>query len=209
MIGRAIQVARARLTALPAPALTVLAVALAGCASPQSYVVLLNNEDGTAGKVQVSSAAGTTVLTTPRSAALLGGTAAPPFVVSDEMLKRDFGSALAASPAAPTRFLLYFEKGGEQLTAASLADIPKIVAEVRRRAAPDISIIGHTDTTGSDDINERLGLTRARLVAGLLGEARLDADHTAIESHGKKNMLVRTPDNTDEPRNRRVEVTVR
>lgn len=186
-----------------------LALAMAGCAGPKSYVVLLSNDDGTTGKVQVTGPTGAVLLGTPRSAALLTDPVAPQFVVNDEMLKRDFGSALAAAPVRPARFLFYFEKGGEQLTAASLAEIPKVIAEVKRRPAPDISIIGHTDTTGSQESNERLGLVRAKLVASLLGEAKLDEGHTTIESHGKKNMLVPTPDNTDEPRNRRVEVTVR
>jgi outer membrane protein OmpA-like peptidoglycan-associated protein len=30
-----------------------------------------------------------------------------------------------------------------------------------------------------------------------------------VESHGKRNLLVPTPDNTEEVRNRRVEVTIR
>lgn len=184
-------------------------LALTGCASEKSYVVLLNNADGSAGKVQVTNAAGTTLISEAKTASFLEGPVAKPFVVTDKMLEKDFGSALKASPEKPATFLLQFEAGGSQLTAASQQDIPKIIAEVGRRAAPDVSIIGHTDTTGTDEANLRLGLARAKIVAGLLGDAKLDADHLSVASHGKKNMLVRTPDNTDEPRNRRVEVTVR
>lgn len=184
-------------------------MALAGCATEKSYVVLLDNGDGTAGKVQVTNAAGTTLISEAKTASYLEGPIAKPFVVTDKMLEKDFGSALKASPEKPATFLLQFESGGSQLTAASLKDIPKIIAEVGRRAAPDVSIIGHTDSTGTDEANLSLGLTRAKIVAGLLADAKLDADHLSVASHGKKNMLVRTPDNTDEPRNRRVEVTVR
>ncbi len=192
-------------------ALSVLlsVILLAGCASEKSYVVLLDNGDGTTGKVQVTNAEGTTLISEPKTASYLAGPVTKPFVVTDKMLVRDFSSALKASPEKPATFLLQFEAGGSQLTEASQQDIPKIIAEVGRRAAPDVSIIGHTDTTGTDEANLKLGLTRAKIVAGLLSEAKLDADHLSVDSHGKKNMLVRTPDNTDEPRNRRVEVTVR
>jgi len=43
----------------------------------------------------------------------------------------------------------------------------------------------------------------------LLQQNRLHVIHITIESHGEKNPLVPTPDDTEEPRNRRVEVTVR
>ena len=180
-----------------------------GCATERSYVVLLDNADGTVGKIQVTTATGTTQLSSPKFGSYLAGPVAPPFLVPDDMLAKDFGRALNASPVRPATFLLYFEAGGSKLTELSQADIPKILAEVGTRAAPDVSIIGHTDTTGNDEANLRLGLARAQLVAGMLSPAKLDADHLRIDSHGKKNMLVKTPDNTDEARNRRVEVTVR
>jgi peptidoglycan-associated lipoprotein len=140
----------------------------------------------------VTNAEGTTLISEPKTASYLAGPVTKPFVVTDKMLAQDFGSALKASPDKPTTFLLQFEAGGSQLTAASQQDIPKIIAEVARRAAPDVSIIGHTDTTGSDEANLKLGLTRAKIVAGLLSDAKLDADHLSVQSHGKKNNLVRT-----------------
>ena len=189
--------------------LLVLAVfVLAGCASP-SYVVLLDNGDQTTGKVVVTGKQGSVLLTEAKQATLFTTAQEKVFVVTDKELQRDFGRALDASPVKPSTFLLYFEAGGSQLTAASQQDIPKILAEIAGRTAPDVSIIGHTDTVGDAAGNEKLGLTRATMIAGLLAEAKLDADHLAVESHGKKNLLVPTPDETAEARNRRVEVTVR
>ena len=104
---------------------------------------------------------------------------------------------------------LYFETGGAQLTAASQALIPQVVNVVKARTAPDVSIIGHTDTEGDAELNDKLGLTRAQAIAKLLTEAGLVTDSVSVESHGKRNLLVPTPDNTAEPRNRRVEVTIR
>ena len=117
---------------------------------------------------------------------------------------------LAASPIKPVSFLLYFQVGGAKLTAESEADIGKIAEELGKRPVPDISVIGHTDTAGDDEANEKLGLQRATAIAALISSGtKIEAGKISVESHGEKNLLVPTPDNTNEPRNRRVEVTVR
>lgn len=181
---------------------------LCGCAG-KSYVVLLPNDDGTTGKVRVSTPAGTTELAQGNEGALLSGPAGKTFVVADDRIARDFGAALAASPKKPRIFPLYFETGGARLTAASQAEIPRVLEDIAGRPAPDVSIIGHTDTAGDAEANYRLGLVRARAVAEIIGTTRIAAERLTIESHGERNLLIPTPDNTDEARNRRVEVSVR
>jgi outer membrane protein OmpA-like peptidoglycan-associated protein len=80
---------------------------------------------------------------------------------------------------------------------------------VKAWKAPEVTVIGHTDTTGSTASNYQLGLERAQSVRGLLLKAGLDASLVEAESHGEADLLRSTPDNTDEPRNRRVEITIR
>ena len=179
-------------------------------ACSQSYVVLLAEDDGSLGKVHVTTQQGTTVLENNQEAVGLGKEVGKTFAVSEEQIKEDFGSALAASPQKPLSYYLYFEGGTATLTPESKADVPKIIEEiVRRRPAVDISIIGHTDTVGDDQLNAKLSLERAQSVAALFLEAMPDAGKVKVDSHGEKNLLIPTPDNTDEAKNRRVEVTVR
>ena len=197
--------------------LAAAALALFACASPppappppESYVVLLSESDGSTGKVQLTTRAGVTVLDQNRQGSNFAGPAGQTYAVSQEKIDNDFGSALAATPQQPLTFLLYFEVGGAKLNPDSEAVLPQIFRAINVRAAPDISVVGHTDTMGDDATNERLGLERARLVAALItASSRIDASKVAIESHGEKNLLVPTPDGTSEARNRRVEVTVR
>lgn len=184
-----------------------LFVGLSACS--QSYVVLLEEEDGSLGKVQVTTPKGSTVLDKNRDAVDMHAEAGKIFSVTEAKIKEDFGAALAGSPQKPQSFYLYFEGGTATLTAESLADIPKIIEEIKRRPAVDISIIGHTDTVGDAQTNARLSLERAKSVAALFTVAMPDASKVTVDSHGEKNLLVATPDNTDEPKNRRVEVTVR
>jgi outer membrane protein OmpA-like peptidoglycan-associated protein len=188
--------------------LSALALTLAGCAN-KNYVVLLPDDDGKLGRVVLSSPKGETLLSNKNQGATLGGTAGETYVVSAEQLKKDFGAALAASPQKPASYLLYFQAGAAALTAESQASLPTILEDIKGRPGADISVIGHSDTLGDAQANYQLGLIRAQSVAQLIGNSNLSADHVSVESHGEKNLLVPTPDETDEPRNRRVEVTVR
>ena len=197
-------------TLLLAATLTLLAV-LGGCASKKgtgSYVVLLRDPDGNAGKVIVQSPQGEQTLTEVFKGTALDGKREPFFVMQDQ-LQRDFGAALAAMPLPPEGFLLYFESGGAVLTAQSKAELQQVLERTRARPSPDISVVGHTDTAGPAEGNKALGLRRATAMAEQLRQLGLQNTTISVESHGEGNLLVRTPDNTAEERNRRVEITIR
>ena len=105
--------------------------------------------------------------------------------------------------------MLYFKSGGADLTAESAALLPKVLKAVSLRPAVDVSVIGHTDTVGDKEYNRGLSLERAQFVANLLRKQGLKVHALTVESHGERNPLVKTPDNTAEPRNRRVEISIR
>lgn len=192
--------------------LPVIAAALLGaCASPPkpvSYAALLENPDGSTGKIVVKGSKGEQLIDQAKSGAPLDGSQ-PAAPVSEEKLQRDFGAAMAARPLLPERFLLYFDSGGVILTTESAALLPKIIDSVTRRPGVDVSIIGHTDTLGKAEANAVLALKRAQAIADLLKGKGLQAAALSIESHGESNLLVKTPDETPEPRNRRVEISIR
>ncbi len=62
---------------------------------------------------------------------------------------------------------------------------------------------------GAPRTNVALGLKRAVTVRDLLVAAGLDPSTVEVTSHGEGDLLIQTPDETPEPRNRRVEITVR
>lgn len=187
----------------------LLAFTLGGCQSkPVSYAALLKSPDGTTGKIVITGKQGEQLIDKAKRAAPLDGSQ-PPAPISDEKLQQDFGAALAARPLLPERYLLYFESGGAVLTAESAALLPKIVDSAAQRPGVDVSIIGHSDTVGKAEVNAALALKRAQSVADLLKDKGLKAAALSIESHGEANLLVKTLDETAEPRNRRVEVSIR
>lgn len=194
---------------------------LAACAAPQSphpaapkqsVFALLPDAGGGTGQITVTNSSGTQVLSQARQATTVrggDGAPSPPFVVEEAEIQRIFGPALTALPAEPAHFSLYFMEDSGELTPESRALLPQFFRAVQDRSPSDISIVGHTDTVGDRDYNFRLGLRRAARVADLLAAQGADRNALDIDSHGKDDLLIQTADQVAEPRNRRVEITVR
>lgn len=87
---------------------------------------------------------------------------------------------------------------------ASLARIQEIAARAGRFIPVKLYIAGHTDTVGARDHNRELSLARARAIAAYLRGHGL-ALPIAYQGFGEEVLRVATPDDTDEPRNRRVD----
>lgn len=173
-----------------------------------SYVVLLANFDGSVGRILVEGRVAEHMLSQRNEAVLLDG-AGQRFIVSDEQVRRDFGAAMAALPLLPEQFVIRFDLGRVEMTAESRQTLQRVVDSMRARQAPDVSVVGHTDSLGSAESNEALSLKRAQWVADQLRKVAPADMILAIEAHGEGNPAVPTPDETNEPRNRRVEITVR
>jgi outer membrane protein OmpA-like peptidoglycan-associated protein len=115
---------------------------------------------------------------------------------------------MAARPPLPEHFLLYFGQGSE-LTPESKVLLATVLDRAKSRKNLDISVIGHTDTQGSADVNAALARERAETIAAELRKLGLQDAVIQVESHGERNLLVPTADEVAEPRNRRVEITLR
>jgi len=72
-----------------------------------------------------------------------------------------------------------------------------------------VLVVGHTDTLGTAKANLELGMTRATALFRILIQVGFDPATIEIRSHGESDLLVKTPDETAEARNRRVEISVR
>jgi len=168
-------------------------------------------ESGEVGGLTVTTPAGAATLDSANESTTVLRGAAPGAVavLDDAEIQRVFGQALAVLPPGARHFNFYFETGTDQLTPESKALVTEVIALVKARSAPEVSATGHTDTTGAPATNAALGLQRATVIRDLLIQAGLDSGLIDVVSHGESNLLVPTPDNTAEARNRRVEITVR
>lgn len=183
---------------------------LAACAGPREYFSVLPDQDGTTGQMTVKSHEGSTlVLDQSNASAIVRAEEVRPAKLSDAQIKEMYGEALAAQPPAPAHFVLYFVEGSDVLTQQSQRELDKVFSEIRKRPAPDLILIGHTDRVGTVADNDRLALRRAESMRARLISQGIPAEDIAIAGRGEREPLVMTADEVEEPVNRRVEIQVR
>jgi OmpA-OmpF porin, OOP family len=121
-----------------------------------------------------------------------------------------YGELLQATPKRPESFVIYFDTNSStQVTPASQAAIQQLMTAVSAWQAVEVSVIGHTDSVGSSEINDKLGLERAQAVAALLQSSGLANMQLETSSRGKRELLIPTADNVANEQNRRVEINLR
>jgi outer membrane protein OmpA-like peptidoglycan-associated protein len=173
-------------------------------------VLLPDIDTGNVGRVVVSNPEGSTELVTAWASTRVTMTQAPRIrMLNESEVNRRFGDVLATLPPPPRHFTLPFRFDSEELTEDGQRMVQDVLQAVKSYPVPDVVVVGHTDTTGTPLSNAELGLRRANAVRNLLVAAGLTLSTIDIRSHGEGELLVPTADGVFEPKNRRVEVTVR
>lgn len=184
---------------------------LGACAAKDNLVVVIPEDNGHIGAVQVESGGSTTLLTGAYAAlgAGSGGGHMKPVAVASAEVGQIFGTALAAQPIPPKTYTLYFISDSDDLTPASTQAFEEVFGEIARRKAAELAVTGFTDTLGDPTYNDQLSLKRAKAVRELFVARGLKAEDIVAAGRGERDLLIPTPDQKSEPRNRRVEITVR
>ena len=107
--------------------------------------------------------------------------------------------------------MVYFEWDKSDLTSQAAAVIDQAVTNVRSRsgcAAGSVSIVGHTDTSGSSAYNQRLSNRRASIVRDALVSRGISSDLINTDGAGETQLAKATRDGVREPLNRRSEVRI-
>jgi outer membrane protein OmpA-like peptidoglycan-associated protein len=141
-------------------------------------------------------------------AALLAGAAL--FGLTMPAAHAQTGSAAVAQPGmqSPGHFLVTFGLNQATLTAENRRVIGEAADAYRQGGAPQVSVTGHTDTSGSAAYNLKLSQRRADAVAAELVRDGVPAANIVTVGRGEEDLLVPTADGVREPRNRRVEIVV-
>src|SRR5690606_608356 len=105
-----------------------------------------------------------------------------------------FGPTLDALPGKPASFTLYFLEGLDELTPESKAELDRVFSELRRRPLPDIMVIGHTDTVGGLEYNDRLSRARAERLREMLVALGIPAERIQAAGRGEREPLLETAD---------------
>jgi outer membrane protein OmpA-like peptidoglycan-associated protein len=111
-------------------------------------------------------------------------------------------------PPPPAEFTAYFNFDSWTLTAEDLTVITNVINTARAGGQTHITVVGHTDTSGSAAYNQKLSVRRANVVVEALVD--MGARRNAIQASGvgETDLAVQTPDNTKEAKNRRAVIAL-
>lgn len=185
---------------------------LVGCANRAGQVILLPQPDGTPSAVIVTVGDQKQTINQPFASITVTSRQNTPLEVeqlTEAEVKNEFKTLYRIAPPPPLKFVLYFEKGGTELTQESMTYLPEILKDVNQRLGSEVLVVGHTDTDGAADANDALSLKRAKAVSQLLIEKGVDANKIEPVGRGERELLVPTADEVAEAKNRRVEIIVR
>ena len=101
--------------------------------------------------------------------------------------------------------IIYFDFDKSRLSKVSIKIIEKFVM-MNKNKIKEYLIIGHTDTKGEKDYNNKLSLKRAIVVRNLLVEYGVELSKIKVLGKGEDSPAILTPDDTKHPANRRVEI---
>ena len=119
---------------------------------------------------------------------------------------------VAPPPPAATApigdFTVYFNFDSWTLTAEDLTVLTNVISTARSGGQAHITVVGHTDTSGPADYNQKLSVRRANVVVEALVD--MGARRTAIAASGvgETDLAVPTPDGVKEAKNRRAVITL-
>jgi OOP family OmpA-OmpF porin len=120
----------------------------------------------------------------------------------------------AAAPAAPAagpavNLTVNFATGSAELTPDAIRTLDELGSALSSKelAGYRFRIEGHTDTVGSPEMNRSLSERRAEAVVSYVSK-RFGVEPSRLQAvgMGEQGLLVPTPPQTAEPRNRRVQV---
>ena len=103
---------------------------------------------------------------------------------------------------------LLFAVNSSDLSVKSKDDLKKFAEVLNKYPDTNLVINGHTDNTGSDELNQRLSEKRAQSVSGFLMAQNVNSSRFTVKGYGETQPKVgnNTPENLS--LNRRVEVIV-
>jgi adhesin transport system outer membrane protein len=119
---------------------------------------------------------------------------------------------VAPAAVAPTKVSLaadtLFDFGKSNLKADGLAGIDKLLASIKGVQLDVVIAVGHTDSVGSDEYNNRLSLARAESVKAYMVEKGIDVKRVRAVGKGESQPVADNATKEGRAKNRRVDIEV-
>lgn len=129
-----------------------------------------------------------------------------------DKLERDLRPVAAPPPpaaAAPSsNYTVYFDFDSWTLSGEQLTVLQQAIDAARAGRQSHITVVGHTDSSGSAGYNQGLSVKRANVVKDVLVQMGARPEAIEISGVGENDLAVPTGDGVREPKNRRSVVTL-
>jgi outer membrane protein OmpA-like peptidoglycan-associated protein len=131
-----------------------------------------------------------------------------------QMEEATAGTGVAVTQTADNRLKLdipsdiSFAVGRADIQANFRTILDTFATGLLNNPSSNVTIIGHTDSTGSDAVNNPLSLNRAASVRDYLSTRGVAASRVAIDGRGSREPLVANDTAANKAKNRRVEIFV-
>jgi outer membrane protein OmpA-like peptidoglycan-associated protein len=188
--------------------LVFLFLVIVGVSQPEKVdVVLLPEEDGKVGKIEIEKDGKTTIVDKPyQKVNIIQGSSE---ILTKESVTKKYKTQLEALPSQPKSFLLYFEWDSTNIVESSKNEFGNILEKIEENKPTYIDVIGHTDTAGDSAYNKKLSLQRAQSIVESLIQNGVSKEIISINYYGEAIPIVKTKDGVANSKNRRVEVILK
>lgn len=103
---------------------------------------------------------------------------------------------------------ILFDVGQADLRPAAQQNLSDLVASLQDYEGTDVVVFGHTDSTGGDDLNQRLSEQRANSARTYLLGAGLQPERVSAVGRGESDPIATNDTEAGRQENRRVEVAI-
>ncbi|MBY0321092.1 MAG: OmpA family protein [Reyranella sp.] len=113
------------------------------------------------------------------------------------------------APPPPTKaWMVFFDTNSTALSQQSSTTIGEAAGVAKGTANARVVVTGFTDTDGNPAYNQQLSLRRANAVKNALVNSGVAPQAVTVTGSGESGLLIDTPDQTKNEKNRRVQIVV-
>jgi outer membrane protein OmpA-like peptidoglycan-associated protein len=204
---------------LPACLMMAAAIGLAGCETMNTAGMSPTQRNAAIG-AGVGAVAGAAIGRDVRGAAVGAGVGAlGGYVWSQQMEQRKrameqatVGTGVAVTQTADNQLKLEipsdisFDVGRADIRPNFRSVLDQFASGLQNQPNTDVRIIGHTDSTGSDELNDRLSIQRAQSTRDYLTARGVNPQQVAITGRGEREPIADNSTEAGRAKNRRVEI---
>jgi OOP family OmpA-OmpF porin len=113
-----------------------------------------------------------------------------------------------APPPPAKSWMVFFETNSTTLSQQDANTVSQAAGVAKSMPNAKLTVTGFTDTEGSPGYNQQLSVRRANAVKQALVSNGVVPQAITVTGSGESGLLVETPDQTRNEKNRRVQITV-